>query len=243
MVKRDRRRAEAVGGDDGERTITLLVIAASATVRAGISALVGADGRFLITGSFASAAEAAQESEVAMPDVALIEFDEELDEEFDELMGLYEEPEARSSAIVALVDNVRTGRALNLLRRGARAVLPRNSTSAEILAALEAVAAGLVVAHPDALDALLEGGRSTKSAGDSAPPGEESQLEIEQLTPREVEVLGMLAEGLGNKEIAWRTKISEHTVKFHVSSIFSKLGVASRTEAVTKGLRRGLIML
>lgn len=239
MVKRDRRRAEAIGGDDGERTITLLVIAASATVRAGISALVGADGRFLITGSFASAAEAAQESEVAMPDVTLIEFDEE----FDELTGLDEEPEARSSALVALVENVRTERAVNLLRRGARAVLPRNSTSAEILAALEAVAAGLVVAHPDALEALLEGHRSTKSAGDSAPPGEESPLEVEQLTPREVEVLGMLAEGLGNKEIAWRTQISEHTVKFHVSSIFSKLGVASRTEAVTKGLRRGLIML
>jgi DNA-binding CsgD family transcriptional regulator len=53
----------------------------------------------------------------------------------------------------------------------------------------------------------------------------------------------MLAEGLGNKEIAWRLKISEHTVKFHVTSIFTKLNASSRTEAVTLGVRRGLIFL
>ncbi|HKC74673.1 MAG TPA: response regulator transcription factor, partial [Chloroflexota bacterium] len=63
------------------------------------------------------------------------------------------------------------------------------------------------------------------------------------LTPREIEVLGMLAEGLGNKTIARRLGISEHTVKFHVGSIFAKLDASSRTEAVTLGARRGLIML
>src|SRR5262249_22163099 len=65
----------------------------------------------------------------------------------------------------------------------------------------------------------------------------------EALTPREVKVLAMVAEGLSNKTIARRLGISEHTVKFHVSSIFAKLGVSSRTEAVTLGVRRGLIML
>jgi DNA-binding CsgD family transcriptional regulator len=63
------------------------------------------------------------------------------------------------------------------------------------------------------------------------------------LTPREIEVLGMLAEGLGNKSVARRLSISEHTVKFHVSSIFTKLNAKSRTEAVTLGARLGLIML
>ena len=53
----------------------------------------------------------------------------------------------------------------------------------------------------------------------------------------------MMADGLGNKEIAWQLQISEHTVKFHVSSIVGKLGASSRTEAVTHGLRRGLIMI
>ena len=53
----------------------------------------------------------------------------------------------------------------------------------------------------------------------------------------------MIAEGLGNKEIAWRLSISEHTVKFHIGSIFTKLGAQSRTEAVTIGIRHGLIMI
>jgi DNA-binding NarL/FixJ family response regulator len=64
-----------------------------------------------------------------------------------------------------------------------------------------------------------------------------------RLTRRELQVLELLAEGLGNKIIAGRIGISERTVKFHVTRIFDKLGVGSRTEAVTAGLRRGLIML
>jgi len=65
----------------------------------------------------------------------------------------------------------------------------------------------------------------------------------EPLTAREHQVLGMLGAGLGNKEIASRLKISEHTAKFHVASILGKLGASSRTEAVAIGLRRGLILL
>jgi DNA-binding NarL/FixJ family response regulator len=65
----------------------------------------------------------------------------------------------------------------------------------------------------------------------------------EPLTPREAEVLGMLAEGHSNKSIAHRLGISEHTVKFHVTSIMGKLNAGSRTEAVTQGIRQGLIML
>jgi two-component system, NarL family, response regulator YdfI len=61
----------------------------------------------------------------------------------------------------------------------------------------------------------------------------------QQLSPRESEVLNLLAAGLGNKEIAWQLKISEHTAKFHVTSIFNKLNVSSRAEAVTVGVRRG----
>jgi DNA-binding NarL/FixJ family response regulator len=63
------------------------------------------------------------------------------------------------------------------------------------------------------------------------------------LTPREIEVLGMIAEGLGNKIIAARLGISEHTVKFHIASIFVKLNARSRTEAVTIGVRQGLLMI
>jgi len=65
----------------------------------------------------------------------------------------------------------------------------------------------------------------------------------EALTPRELEVLEVLAEGLSNRAIALRLGISEHTVKFHISSVFAKLGAENRTDAVRRGVRRGLITL
>jgi DNA-binding CsgD family transcriptional regulator len=135
-----------------------------------------------------------------------------------------------------------------------RAVLPRNVTRAELTAAIEAVAAGLFVVHPADAD-LLPGLRpreteaeadvgpgSSPSPGFSIVPPLNEQL-VEPLTRREIEVLQLLAAGLGNKEIASRLHISEHTAKFHVASILSKLGAATRTEAVTQGIRRGLVMI
>jgi len=117
-------------------------------------------------------------------------------------------------------------------------VLPRNSSAAEISAAIEAVAAGLFVFHPSDVDAVPAARpREPESAG---APG--AGL-VEALTPREVEVLRLLAEGLGNKEIAARLNISEHTAKVHVASIMGKLGATSRTEAVTLGIRHGLVMI
>jgi two-component system, NarL family, response regulator YdfI len=69
------------------------------------------------------------------------------------------------------------------------------------------------------------------------------QFTVEPLTAREAEVLGLLAEGAGNKEIAERLKLSEHTVKFRVSSILGKLGATTRTEAVARGVRQGLVLI
>lgn len=113
------------------------------------------------------------------------------------------------------------------LRAGIRAVLPPDATPEEIRAALRAAAAGLVVLRP--ADVEL------------APPS--PALEETALSPRELEILRLLAEGMANKTIAWKLGISEHTVKFHVASILSRLHAATRTEAVTIGVRRGLIML
>jgi DNA-binding NarL/FixJ family response regulator len=72
---------------------------------------------------------------------------------------------------------------------------------------------------------------------------DEDEEEAEELTEREGEVLQLLAQGLANKQIALSLEISEHTVKFHVSSIYAKLGVTNRTEAVRRGARLGLIVL
>ena len=81
--------------------------------------------------------------------------------------------------------------------------------------------------------------------GDLENPGqqEDDDWMAEALTPREIEVLELLTEGLPNKAIAQRLAISDQTVKFHIASILGKLGVANRTEAVRQALRRGLISL
>ena len=117
------------------------------------------------------------------------------------------------------------------LRAGVRAVLPRELTATEMIAAVEAAAAGLVTMHPRDLEALLPAAQAH-----AARP-------VEALSPRELEVLGMMAEGISNKEIAARMGISEHTVKFHVAQIMGKLRAGTRTEAVMVGLRMGLIMV
>jgi DNA-binding NarL/FixJ family response regulator len=127
------------------------------------------------------------------------------------------------------------------LRFGVGAVLPSTATGEEIMAALAAAGAGLVVIHRDALGVFEEIAAANEVDHESA--AFDRQPLIESLTPREREVLGMMADGLGNKEIAWQLRISEHTVKFHVSSILAKLGASSRTEAVMQGLRQGLIMM
>lgn len=113
--------------------------------------------------------------------------------------------------------------------------LPADANEEELLAALQAVAAGLTVQTPEIYRQAIKA-----AAADPEPP--ENSL-LETLTEREREVLQLLARGLANKQIALALSISEHTVKFHVSSIYSKLNAANRTEAVRIGLQNGLISI
>jgi two-component system, NarL family, nitrate/nitrite response regulator NarL len=115
---------------------------------------------------------------------------------------------------------------LRLFRWGVHAVLPHDAPAEQIVAALHAASAGLITIPVEASSLI------TPAASES---------EAESLTPREMETLEMLAEGLSNKEIAARLHISEHTAKFHVNSILGKLGAGTRTEAVMRGLRSGLL--
>ena len=117
---------------------------------------------------------------------------------------------------------------------GARAVLPRDAKPIEIFAAIEAAAVGLTAFGPEELNLVLPAVNSAEIDPEPA---------LEAWTAREIEVLALMAHGLANKEVADRLRISEHTVKFHVSSILSKLGASSRTEAVTTGLRDGLLVI
>jgi len=137
--------------------------------------------------------------------------------------------------IVLLSDRVGAEWHTEALRSGVRAIVPADATASQLLAAIQGAGAGLVVLHPMDVNAAI---RASVTAT-TAPVGELT----EALTPREREVLQMLAAGLGNKEIAARLSISDHTAKFHVASILGKLGAATRTEAVALGIRRGLILL
>jgi len=119
---------------------------------------------------------------------------------------------------------------------GVRGLLFRDAGPRRLAAALRAVAEGLVV---------LDGGLADLLAP-SAEDDESSRLgdePAEPLTPREVEVLQLLAQGLSNKQIAARLAISEHTAKFHVAAILGKLGADGRTDAVVRAARAGLILL
>lgn len=115
------------------------------------------------------------------------------------------------------------------LQSGIRSILPSDVSRDQLIEAIKATSAGLTVLHPDWIESLLI---PTVRASEPTP-----------LTPREIEVLRMLAEGMGNKAIAQHLNLSEHTVKFHISSIFSKLDVSSRTEAVILGAKQGWILL
>ncbi|MBS2039970.1 response regulator transcription factor [bacterium] len=121
---------------------------------------------------------------------------------------------------VALLDEPRSLWVEQNWGRGLRAILPRQTGESELESALIATYHGLVLTHPEFLKA-------------PAP--------VSPLSNREQEVLAFLALGRANKEIAAQMMISEHTVKFHLASIFQKLEASSRSEAVAQGLRRGLV--
>ena len=212
----------------------VLVAATDSIVRAGLESILRANPDLSVVGVASDPDTLATLITAQSPDVVLMELGLQDEEPVSEkLVALSTLTEV---AIVLLGDTFQGDWITEALRLGVRAVLPRRATAEEILQAVLAAAAGLVVLHPDAIDLLLPVLSSVTQ------PVDEASL-VQALTRREIEVLSMLAEGLGNKAIARRLSISEHTVKFHVSSIFTKLNARSRTEAVTLGARQGLIML
>jgi len=141
-------------------------------------------------------------------------------------------------ALVVFVDVADARVAARALAAGAGAVVTRTADAAEVLAVVQAVAAGLSVLPRGLVRELLGGAFSAESA--TSRPVETI---VSPLTPREQEVLALLAQGLANKAIAPKLGISEHTVKAHVAAIYEKLGAGNRAEAVVLAARRGLLML
>jgi DNA-binding NarL/FixJ family response regulator len=193
--------------------IKVRIKAASIMTRAGLESLLREEARIHVV--------------AAHPDVVLVEASES--GRFVSAVEL----DTHDAPVVLLADDLGRSELRRVLHSRVRAVLPRDATSAEVIAAIEGVAAGLTVLSSEDMDVLLPA------------PSEEADHEVlhEPLSARETEVLAMMAEGMANKEIAAHLHISEHTVKFHVSSILGKLAVSSRGEAVARGVRDGLIMI
>lgn len=210
----------------------VLVVATNLIVRAGLESIIRANPELVVVGSSSDATTVSVWIAERSPDVVLMELtldDEPLSEK---LLALGVSPPP--PAIVVLGDSLQGDWTTEALRLGVQGVLPRSATAEEIVPTVVAAAVRLVVLHAHVFDSLLP---VLPSSTRTLPSP------VQALTPREIEVLGMLAEGLGNKALARRLSISEHIVKFHVSSIFTKLNASSRTEAVTLGARQGLIML
>jgi two-component system, NarL family, response regulator YdfI len=211
--------------------IRVFIVAASPLARAGLENLLAAR-NVEIAGIAANIDALASElSDVAVDAILMDSSGEPFESLLDSIItsGL-----ASDFNVVLLAEAASPAASAEALRAGIRAVLPNDTSPDQLAAALQAVSSGLVVLHP----------ANVHSAVPAASVATRSLNElVEPLTPRESEVLQMLASGLGNKEIATKLGISEHTVKFHVASILGKLGAASRTEAVSLGIRRGLVLL
>lgn len=209
--------------------IRLLIVADSAILQSGLEAIVGLSPEFVISGRAKSLSAVVLPDSSLTADVILLAV--ELSDSLSEVELLLEDS---LPPVVWLIDP-QDSWAIEAWRLGVQGLLPHDATAAEIVTAIETVAAGLIVLHPD-IAAII---RSAAARSPLTPP---SPL-LQPLTEREIEVLRMLAEGMANKTIARQLHISEHTVKFHISSIFAKFQVSSRTEAVTIGIRQGLILL
>jgi DNA-binding NarL/FixJ family response regulator len=200
----------------------VFVVAPTPTLRAGLrSMLADAEGTDLLVVGEAGASG----PELSDADVVLV-----ADEDWLEETALSTSEDPTQSLLLLSEDEGAMSR-LRALSLRSWGVVPPDAPSEELGAAVAAVAQGLTVFPKDLAERLLE-----------KPAAAVEELS-EPLTARESEVLDLLGGGLSNKMIARELHISEHTVKFHISSLYSKLGVSNRAEAVSQGARHGLISL
>jgi DNA-binding NarL/FixJ family response regulator len=213
------------------------IVAATATVRARLEAVVGRTDSLTITATGPSIEAIAGDPRLASSEVVLLHLTtpDLVARDLDALPPI---------PIVVLLRGPPSRSAIpTLLAAGARGVLPDDSSAEEIAAASEAAAAGLVILPSEQVGDLV-GSRPTASATRDFPDVRgRSTSRMPTLTPREREILAMLAEGLPNKLIASRLGISDHTVKTHLEAIFDKLSASNRAEAVAQAVRMGLLLL
>lgn len=209
----------------GFMSIRIVVADDHAVVREGLRMFLGLDPDFEIVGEAQTGREAIELARSLRPDVVLMDL----------LMpggdGIAATAAIRGDQpdinVLALTSVVEDASVTGAIRAGAVGYLLKNASSEELRLAIRAAAAGQVRLSPEAAARLVREVRAPNSP--------------EALTTREVEVLRLVARGLANKEIARELKVAEQTIKAHVSSILSKLGAQSRTQAALHAFRIGLV--
>lgn len=229
------------------------VVSDSPVLRAGLQALLGAEPGLIVVGAIGEQAadgHAAPLRELVSPlDPDVVVWAPDPAGRDGVLRALRDDAPADDAPlddapsrlpVVLLLDRADRRLAARALRAGAHAVLPLDADADAVLAATQAAAAGLVtVPHALAGDLLAAAG----AADVGTAPADGAAAEVAPLTPREREVLALLAQGLANKQVASRLGITEHTVKAHVAAIYEKLHAGNRAEAVVAAARRGLLLL
>lgn len=222
---------ETRAGDASAPRLRVVVVARQPIGRAGLRGLLVELSDVAVVGQATSVEQATATVADLTPDVVLASWDSAGTEE---ALALVEAVGTLGVPLVLLGEAPGPTELSLMLRSGLRGFLLSDASAADVGAALGCVARGFLV-----LDPLL--GRALPPAAPTPLVGEATSYE--PLTDREREVLQLLALGLPNKSIARRLNVTEHTVKFHVGSILAKLGASSRTEAVTRAARQGLLVL
>jgi DNA-binding NarL/FixJ family response regulator len=209
---------------DQTSDLDVFVVGDDPLARHGLSTLLASEPGLRVTGQYAPSPGLADTARAAAPHVLA------WDVGVNAPVGLERFRDLHPVALPALVLLPDGANAADAWVAGGRGALSRDSDGRRLALALRACAAGLVVLEERAADAAFGGGGRPMVSG-------------EGLSPREIDVLQLLAQGLPNKLIADRLGISDHTAKFHVNAILGKLGVQSRTEAVVRAARLGLVVL
>ena len=218
---------------DQETLIRILIADDHPVVRDGLAMMLGTQPDFAVVGQAASGRQALQMAQVLRPDVIC------LDLEMPDLDGVqvletlqHSDLEARVIVFTAYDDDERI---LSAVRLGARGYLLKGSPREELFRAIRVVYQGGSLLEPLVVTRLMD-----RLAQDANPS---ESMPSEALTEREMEVLALMAQGRTNREIASELFVTERTVKFHVSSILSKLNASNRTEAVSIAAQEGLVNL
>lgn len=204
----------------------VFIVAPTQMVRAGLRAMLSA-GEVTVVGEAGSLD--GLDLAASQPDVLVVDEASLIDDIARTALVSYDNP----PALVVLSNDPATAAGLRDMPVRGWGIVSPDAPPSELQAAVAASAQGLVV-----LPLAIAGQTLTRSSAVQAVVGESLP---EPLTGRERDVLSLISQGLPNKLIARQLSISEHTVKFHVSSIYTKLGASSRTDAVSKGARLGLI--